>query len=509
METTTALESLTSSVKALETNLGAAIAQRDAELKTIGKATEETAKLVNETGTKLAEQKSELLAKLEELEKEQKARLDEVERKLGRAGPFVTAREALDGGRSSIAKAFTGSPAYQAKLKSKSRLVDPVLVKSFFPGASPEAVKALLTSDTDGLVAAQRIAPLPMQRRVLRVRDLLPVRSTTANSLEYVEVTGFAPATGTNATTALAQSAGVATLDSASNHGLQDGDLVRIAGANQTEYNGDHYITVVDADEFTFSVDSGATSPATGTITWKKLNNQAGAAAAVAEGDTKPEAMLVHQLRTAAAKKIAHWLAASDEILNDEAQMQAQIEDHLLNGIEFAEEVALLYGSGTGANLQGLMTHPRAQTYAWSDGATLPVPDTKIDAIRRGMTKAQVREYVPTGLVTNPNDWQDIELAKGDDGHYIWLSIPSGAGQRFFALPVVVTNAINAGEALVGSFANGAQLWDREDAHISIAEQHDDYWVKNLVGIMAEERVIFPIFRPDSFVIVDFDAEPS
>lgn len=504
------LLALSDSVKSLETTFKSTLEQRDAEIKAVGQANEKTAKLLDETGRKLEEQKAELIAKLDEIVKEQKSRLDEVEKKMGReAASFVTAREALDSGRSRIAKSFVASDSYQAKRRTKSKLCDPVVVKSFFPGASPEAVKALLESDVSGFVQAQRIAPLPLQRRILRVRDLLPVRSTDKPSIEYVEVTGFAPATGTNATDALAQTAGVATLDSTAAHGLQDGDLVRVAGANQTEYNGDHYITVVDADEFTFSVDSGATSPATGTITWKKLNNQAGAAAAVAEGDTKPEAMLVHQLRTATAKKIAHWLAASDEILNDDSQMQAQIEDHLLNGVEFAEEVGLLYGSGTGANLQGLMTHPRVQTYTWSDGPTTPVPDTKIDAIRRAMTKAQVREYMPTGLVINPQDWEDVELAKGDDGHYIWISVPGNNGTRFFALPVVVTNAINAGEALVGAFSNGAQLWDREEAEISIAEQHDDYWAKNLVGIRAEERVIFPIFRPDSFVIVDFDAEPS
>lgn len=506
------LATLHKSVEEVSAKMLAALATRDEEIKRNGAATEKTAGLVDGLGKQLIELKGEQAKQHERFVEELKSagvRIDEVEKKMGRGRAYVTASEALEGGRGSIAKSFTASESYRAKVKSGAKLCDPVMVKSFFPGASPEAVKALLSSDTTGLIQAQRIAPLDMQRRILRVRDLLPVRPTTAASLEYVEVVGFAPATGTNATDSLAQTAGTATLNSTAAHGLQDGDLVRVSGANQTEYNGDHYITVVDADEFTFSVDSGATSPATGTIVWKKLNNQAGAAAAVAEGDSKPEAMLVHNLRTAAAKKIAHWMAASDEVLNDEAQMRAQIEDHLLAGVEFAEEVALLYGSGTGANLQGLMTHPRVQTYTWSTGSTDPVPDTKIDAIRKAMTKAQVREYVPTGLVVNPNDWQDVELAKGSDGHYIWLSIPSGAGQRFFALPVVVTNAINSGEALVGAFAGGAQLWDREEANISIAEQHDDYWAKNLVGIRAEERVIFPIYRPDSFVVVDFDSAPT
>jgi hypothetical protein len=64
----------------------------------------------------------------------------------------------------------------------------------------------------------------------------------------------------------LTQSAGTATATQTA-HGYETGDVVTISGATQAEYNGDHQITVVDADTYTFAVDSGATTPATGTIT--------------------------------------------------------------------------------------------------------------------------------------------------------------------------------------------------------------------------------------------------
>lgn len=64
----------------------------------------------------------------------------------------------------------------------------------------------------------------------------------------------------------LTQTGGTATLVSTVNHGLSTGDYVYIAGADQTEYNGSFQITVTNATTFTFAVDSGATSPATGTL---------------------------------------------------------------------------------------------------------------------------------------------------------------------------------------------------------------------------------------------------
>jgi hypothetical protein len=58
---------------------------------------------------------------------------------------------------------------------------------------------------------------------------------------------------------------------SATAHGFIVGDVVRIAGANQVQYNGDKRVdSVADANTFTFAVYGSPTATATGTITAKK-----------------------------------------------------------------------------------------------------------------------------------------------------------------------------------------------------------------------------------------------
>ena len=53
-------------------------------------------------------------------------------------------------------------------------------------------------------------------------------------------------------------------------HGFKAGQLVYIAGANETEYNGNQRVlTVPDANTFTFTVSGTPATPATGTITAK------------------------------------------------------------------------------------------------------------------------------------------------------------------------------------------------------------------------------------------------
>lgn len=64
----------------------------------------------------------------------------------------------------------------------------------------------------------------------------------------------------------LVQASGTATATLTA-HGFEDGDPVTIAGSDQAGYNGIQNITYVDANTFTFPVDSATVSPSTGTAT--------------------------------------------------------------------------------------------------------------------------------------------------------------------------------------------------------------------------------------------------
>ena len=65
--------------------------------------------------------------------------------------------------------------------------------------------------------------------------------------------------------TSITQTAGTATLTAGAAHGLATNDYVVVRGAQPDGYNKVAQITVTGASTFTYSVDSGLTSPATGT----------------------------------------------------------------------------------------------------------------------------------------------------------------------------------------------------------------------------------------------------
>src|SRR5690606_25533454 len=108
-----------------------------------------------------------------------------------------------------------------------------------------------------------------------------------------------------------------------------------------------------------------------------------------------------------------------------------------------------------------------------------------------------------TGHVLNPIDWAGIELTKDAEGRYI-IGQPQGvASPTMWGLPVVATQAIVSGKFLTGAFKLGAQLFDRWQARVEVATENEDDFVKNLVTILAEERLALAVYRPEAFIYGD------
>lgn len=221
-------------------------------------------------------------------------------------------------------------------------------------------------------------------------------------------------------------------------------------------------------------------------------------AAPVAEGATKPSSDLKFDLVNTSAKVIAHWMKASRQILDDFAQLRSVIDQRLLYGLAYVEEAQLLNGDGTGQNLNGII--PQATAYAAPITLTSP---TSIDVMRLAMLQAALAEYPATGHVMNPIDWAWVETLKDTTGRYI-IGNPQGSiAPTLWGLPVVQTQAIAVDKFLTGAFRLGAQLFDRWDARVELGFVNDDF-IKNLVTILAEERLALAVYRPEAFIYGDF-----
>lgn len=242
-----------------------------------------------------------------------------------------------------------------------------------------------------------------------------------------------------------------------------------------------------------------------GAIDWIRETGFTNNAAVVAEGEEKPESAITFENKSNTIKTIAHWIPVTKQILADAPGLQAYIDSKLIYGLYLKEDDELLYGTGEDGDIHGITTDADVQTYSWSDGTA---GDTKLDAIRRAMTKAYLAYYPVDGIVLHPSDWEDIELLKSSDGMYVWVNVNVGGQERLWRTPVVVSAALTEGTFLTGSFGLGATLWDRQEVTISVSGSHSDFFIKNKLAILCEERVELTVERPESFVIGTFDSAP-
>ena len=74
---------------------------------------------------------------------------------------------------------------------------------------------------------------------------------------------------------------------------------------------------------------------------------------------------------------------------------------------------------------------------------------------------------------------------------------------------VVSSASVDTNDFIVGAFQTAAMLWDREMASVSIAYENQDDFIKNMVTILAEERLALTVKQSGAFIKGDFDGLPS
>ena len=217
----------------------------------------------------------------------------------------------------------------------------------------------------------------------------------------------------------------------------------------------------------------------------------------------KPESQLTFEADSAPIVTIAHWIHASKQVLADVPMLQSYVDGRLRYGLKFVEEAQLLKGSGVGLNLNGIYT----QASAYVNPGVLVQAETRIDRLRLALLQVELSEYWADGIVISPLDWTAIELTKDSTNSYMFTSARTSMQPGLWGRNVVPTQAMDAGDFLVGAFGGGlaVQGWDREDVNVQVSLEDRDNFIKNMATIRCEERVGLTVYRTQAFVKGDFD----
>jgi HK97 family phage major capsid protein len=219
------------------------------------------------------------------------------------------------------------------------------------------------------------------------------------------------------------------------------------------------------------------------------------AAAAVAEGGAKPESAFTYAQKTEPVVKIAHFVPVTEELLDDVPAFAAYLDLRLVRGVQVAENDALLNGSGVAPNLLGILNRT---------GLAAPIarvdPVTNADVLAQQISAIRINTNVePSGIVMNPKNWETVQLMKSTTNTYIGgTPFQPEQPRSLWGKPVALTPSCPLGTALVVSRQVGI-IFRRSGITVQASNSHQDYFVKNLVAVRAEQRIALAVMLPAAF----------
>ena len=235
-------------------------------------------------------------------------------------------------------------------------------------------------------------------------------------------------------------------------------------------------------------------------VEWVKENSFTNAAAETAEatstatGGTKPESGIDYAVVQSTVKTIAHWIPATKRAISDVGQLRTLIDQRLQDGINLRLDSQMVNGDATGENLRGILNTSGVLTQARA-------ADTGMDAILKGITQIRLQFIEPTALLMHPTDAQNIRLAKNAQGDYFFGPPMLQGDLQLWGLPIVQSPVVAAGTAIVAKW-DEAILWVREGMTVSMTDSHQDFFIRNMVAVLAEGRFAFAVPRPFAFCTV-------
>jgi len=223
------------------------------------------------------------------------------------------------------------------------------------------------------------------------------------------------------------------------------------------------------------------------------------------EGSVKAENQLTFTSKSEKVQTLATWIPASRQIMDDFQELGNFLQSGLTYYLNLAEESQLLYGSGTGNDLDGLVT----QSTPFNVGL-LGTSWTRLDIIGDVISQiTTAKEIPPTFVVLHPADWWKMRLLKNSLGNYILGDPQTDVAPSLFGLTVCPTVSIAPNTFLVGSGdPEAAEIRDRMESVVEISSEHSDFYVRNLVAIRAEKRLCLLVRRRASFVSGTFTTSP-
>ena len=222
-------------------------------------------------------------------------------------------------------------------------------------------------------------------------------------------------------------------------------------------------------------------------------------AANTAEGSAPTDSEFQLTAEDAVVQKTTAVMVISQEMLDDTPGLSSYLSQRLPGKINTVIDDQLIGGSGSSPNLLGLLNG--GTVFAAGGFANAIESAQELDVLYVAMNQLAIANFAATGIVLNPTDFHKIALLKDTTNEYLrGNSLISADGFfRINGVPVYMNNKLSAGNFIVGDFAQGSQVWQREGLRVDFGYEDGDNFSKYLVSVRGIARIAHSVYLPNAY----------
>lgn len=235
-----------------------------------------------------------------------------------------------------------------------------------------------------------------------------------------------------------------------------------------------------------------------------------GGATTVKEGAQKPQLHLPDPTwEVDSLAEVAAWWKISDDMADDLPYIVSEINQHAQYNLLLQEELQLLSGTGSNADIKGLMNRTGVQKLGQGK-------DADPDRIFHATTLISTATGFPAdAVVINPTDYEAIRLSK--DGNHQYYGGGFFAGQygqggilqnpALWGLRTIVTPSVPVGTVMVGAFKAGGMVFRKGGLRAESTNSNENDFTNDKITFRVKERLGLQVKYPAAFVNVTLGAK--
>jgi HK97 family phage major capsid protein len=220
-----------------------------------------------------------------------------------------------------------------------------------------------------------------------------------------------------------------------------------------------------------------------------------GNAAVVGEGQPKPELDMPATKVVCTPLKLAVHAGVSWEQMSDWDAFVTAVRTELMRKVIDVENQQIVYGTGGGTQLNGLLSFSGILTFAATGPGTPPENFTDIAGaiatLRTGPALA-----TPDLLCLHPDTWANLRTQKDSYGRFLTNIDPTQEqADQVFGIPVIQSTWFTPGDGILVDTTKFGRVAIREPLILRVGYAGADF-TNNILRTVCEERLNVAVERP-------------